>query len=103
MAFENIDVATFAQKIKELDNAVILDVRTPAEIAEAAIDGHVAINIMHPEFTQRIAELDKEKTYLVYCRSGNRSGKACAYMSNLGFKTLYNLDGGIMAWQAQMG
>jgi rhodanese-related sulfurtransferase len=53
---------------------------------------------MDPSFPGKIAELDKTKSYYIYCRSGNRSGQVCNYMSGLGFGNLYNLQGGIMAW-----
>jgi len=80
------------------EDAVLLDVRTAAEIAEANIDGHIAIDIQQPSFMEKIGNLDKSKTYFVYCRSGNRSGQACRYMATQGFDKLYNLKGGMMAW-----
>ncbi len=53
---------------------------------------------MGSSFAQKVAALDKDKTYFVYCRSGNRSGNACEMMSKDGFKNLYNLSGGMMNW-----
>jgi rhodanese-related sulfurtransferase len=55
------------------------------------------------DFEQQLDGLDKSKTYLVYCRSGNRSGKACHTMLDKGFKQVYNLDGGISAWSDPLG
>jgi len=49
-------------------------------------------------FMNEIEKLDREKPYLVYCRSGNRSGKACNMMDQLGFGNTYNLIGGMLAW-----
>ena len=83
---------------KEKENAVLLDVRTMAEIEDANIDGHIAIDIQQPGFTEKVGHLDKSKTYFVYCRSGNRSGQACRYMATQGFSKLYNLKGGMIAW-----
>ncbi|HMV13875.1 MAG: rhodanese-like domain-containing protein [Chitinophagales bacterium] len=99
MAHEDLAPKEFLAAYNEQkDNAVILDVRTAAEIADANIDGHIAIDIQQPGFMEKVAELDKSKTYFVYCRSGNRSGQACRYMSTQGFEKLYNLKGGMMAW-----
>jgi rhodanese-related sulfurtransferase len=98
MAFQNLDPKEFKQGFETEEGAVVIDVRTPAELAEGQIDGHIMINVMDPSFPQKIAELDKTKPYYIYCRSGNRSSQVCNYMSNLGFQKLYNLRGGIMAW-----
>lgn len=97
--FSNIDVATFKEKMKEPDT-VIMDVRTEAEKAEGDIPGSILINAMDPEFYTAIDELAKDKTYLIFCRSGNRSGQACMAMADEGFEKLFNLEGGIKAWNA---
>lgn len=97
--FHELDVQEFKEKMETYEDAVLLDVRTPEEIKESAIEGHIALNIMDPSFTMKIDELDREKSYFVYCRSGNRSGQACRYMLAQGFKKLYNLEGGMMAWE----
>ena len=82
----------------EESNKVLLDVRNPQEIEEISIDGHIAINIQHPSFIEKINELDKSKAYFVYCRSGNRSGQACKYMATQGFEKLYNMKGGMLEY-----
>lgn len=99
MSFKNIDVAEFEALMQEPD-AVVIDVRTEAEVMEGAIEGHKFINIMSPDFRDQIDALDRDKTYLMYCRSGARSGQACMMMAGMGFTKLYNLGGGIMAWNA---
>lgn len=76
-------------------NAILLDVRTAGEVAQGAIKGHKHIDIMSTSFAEKISKLDKEKSYFIYCRSGNRSGQACNFMFNQGFTKLYNLSGGI--------
>jgi rhodanese-related sulfurtransferase len=82
----------------EKDNALIVDVRTPAEIAEESIDGHIAINFQSPDFPTKVLELPKDKTLFIYCRSGNRSGQACRYLEMKGYQNLVNLKGGMLAW-----
>ncbi len=82
-------------------NVVILDVRTPAETAHGKIEGAIEIDYNSPDFALKVGGLDKSKTYLVYCRSGNRSGKACSMMQQQGFTRLYNLQGGMLAWGQQ--
>jgi len=94
---QHVDPATFAELMKQ-PNMVVLDVRTPAEIAARKIEGSVEMDISRPDFAERVAGLDKTKTYLVYCRSGGRSRTACQYMANQGFEKIYNLDQGINSW-----
>lgn len=80
-------------------DAVILDVRTPAEWNEGIIPGATNIDIYQGDaFMEALEQLDKSKTYYVYCRSGARSGNACNVMSQMGFEKAYNLSGGIMGW-----
>lgn len=80
---------------------VILDVRTPQEVAQGTItDQALNIDVTNRAlFDQEIEKLDKDKTYLVYCRSGRRSRVAGEEMARRGFKKVYNLKGGILAWQ----
>uniref|UniRef100_UPI00404A0CB1 rhodanese-like domain-containing protein n=1 Tax=Fulvivirga sp. TaxID=1931237 RepID=UPI00404A0CB1 len=99
MNFSNISAAQFAE-LKEKENHVVIDVRSPQELSEGSIPGHMMINIFDPEFRVKISKLDRDMTYLVYCRSGGRSGQACAIMNQLGFLSVYNLAGGIGAWNA---
>lgn len=96
-AYENLNSKDFKEKMEADENAFLLDVRTPGEFNEENIEGAVNIDVMSPYFAERVAELDKSKTYYVYCRSGGRSGQACGVMADMGFKT-YNLAGGIMGW-----
>ncbi|PCE63505.1 rhodanese-like domain-containing protein [Sediminicola luteus] len=85
------------------DNAFILDVRTADEVSEGYIPGATNIDIfMGQGFLDALEELDKSKNYYVYCRSGNRSGQACALMNQAGFETAYNLMGGFMSWDGEV-
>jgi len=78
---------------------VILDVRTPEEFAQGHLSGALNVNLMAPEFERRLGALDKAKTYLVYCRTGNRSEKAIQIMGRLGFRSVYHMSEGIVGWQ----
>ncbi len=99
MSYEELDPKEFIEAYKNTENtSILLDVRTAAEIEEASIDGHIAIDIMQPRFTEKVGLLDKNNAYFIYCRSGNRSGQACRYMETQGFTKLYNLRGGMLAW-----
>lgn len=97
MNYQNVDAAQFAE-LKNKTNHVVLDVRSPGELAEGSVPGHKMINFFDSQFKANVAKLDKSKTYLVYCRSGNRSAQACTVMADLGFTSIYNLKGGIGAW-----
>lgn len=94
---QNLDVKSFKQGFENDENAVILDVRTPEEESEGLIPNSVNINLMNPDFPTKVLELDKDKTYYVYCRAGGRSASACQFMEKNGYTT-YNLLGGIQAW-----
>jgi rhodanese-related sulfurtransferase len=96
-AFVDLDVEAFKKMMQQPD-VVILDVRTPEETAAGKIEGAIEINVKDPSFDEKIQALDKDKTYLVYCRSGIRSVTSCGKMSDQGFKNLYNLVGGYTAW-----
>jgi len=96
---KTVDAKTFQNKLKENPEAVLLDVRTPEEVSKGTIPGAVNINFNAPDFSSKIAALAKDKTYFVYCAKGGRSGQAVEQMSDAGFKTLYNLEGGFVGWQ----
>lgn len=80
---------------------VILDVRTPDEFDAGHIDGAIMIDFYEDDFATQLAELDPSVPYLLYCRSGNRSGQAAAMMDALGFTDVADVDGGINAWNAE--
>lgn len=80
-------------------NPLLLDVREMAEIKGGMLND--ALHIPLSSINKRLSELDKYKggSVLVYCRSGNRSGSVCRTLNGRGFEKVYNLSGGIMAWQ----
>ena len=99
----NLTQEDWRTKLDDDTNAVVLDVRTDAEVAEGIIPNAIQINIYEGQgFIYKLEELDKSKNYYVYCRSGNRSGQACAIMNQLGFENAYNLVGGILEWQGEL-
>lgn len=77
---------------------VILDVRTPEEFAEGHLEGAVILDFYREDFADQLAELDPDVPYLLYCRSGNRSGQTAEMMEQLGFVDVADVDGGIVSW-----
>ena len=95
----NLTQEEWKQQLENDSNAVVLDVRTDAEISEGIIPNAIHIDIYQGQgFMNKLEDLDKSMNYYVYCRSGGRSGQACSIMSQLGFKKAYNLNGGILEW-----
>lgn len=93
-----VDAEASEQLIESTKDLVVLDVRTPEEVAAGALPGAINIDLSSPDFTRQMAELDRDVPYFVYCRSGNRSAQAVKIMQDLGFGEIYELDGGILDW-----
>jgi rhodanese-related sulfurtransferase len=98
---ENLNAKTFEEKILEDKNAILLDVRTSMEHQIVRIPNSILIDINNPMFAQEVDKLDKNKSYYVYCRSGNRSYHAGNYMLKTGLEKVYNLQPGIIGWQGE--
>ena len=73
------------------DDLVVLDVRTPDEFAAGHIDGAIMIDFYEADFATQLADLDPDVPYLLYCRSGNRSGQTTAILDQLGFLSLIHI------------
>lgn len=97
-AFTNIEPATFKQLISD-KAGVVLDVRTPAEVAKGKLPKATHIDFYKDDFDTQVAKIDKTKPIYVYCAVGGRSGKAMQKMKAAGFKEVYNLAGGFNAWK----
>lgn len=82
------------------EGITVIDVRTPDEFAEGHIDGATLVDFYEPGFADEIAALPRDGEYLIYCRSGNRSGQTFGLMSELGFEQVWDLDGGVNAYGA---
>ncbi len=95
----NLTAVEFAEKIKDLPNALIIDVRTPDEFSGGHLQNAQNIDISGNDFDKQIETLDKSKPVFVYCLSGGRSASAASTMRGAGFKEVYELDGGIMKWR----
>jgi len=98
--YKDVDVVEF-KTLTNKDNTVILDVRTPAETAQGMIKGAIEIDYKAEGFEEKLDKLDKEKTYLVYCKSGGRSSRTANKMIEKGFKSVVNLKGGYTAWNKE--
>ena len=94
----DLDASAFKAKMAET-NTIVFDVRTPAEIAAGKIEGAFDLDIQNPEFKTQVSKLDKAKTYLVYCKKGGRSVRACSILEEAGFEKIYNLKGGYDSWK----
>lgn len=102
-ANQSIEVLTadaFEQKINENQMSQLLDVRTPEEFESGHINGAINYNVNDAGFESQINNLDKSKPVMVYCHSGHRSATAADILASKGFTKVYNLDGGIMKWNA---
>ncbi|MBK8492904.1 MAG: choice-of-anchor D domain-containing protein [Saprospirales bacterium] len=82
-------------------NFVILDVRTPGEYNPQHLEGAINRNFFDADFLEQLDQLNKQKTYLIHCKSGSRSGSAFISMQSMGFVEVYNMIGGINAWNSQ--
>lgn len=84
-------------------DAVIIDCRSPIEWEEGVLEHSKLIDVMNPQgFMHSAEELNKEKNYYVYCRSGVRSVTACQILKSLGIENTYNLLGGILNWDGKV-
>ena len=97
----DLEVTKWKENLRVDVNAFILDVRTPNEWHGGVIPEARLLNIMEGyRFAETVGQMDRNKNYYVYCRSGARSSQACRYMKKIGL-TCYNLSGGIISWDEQ--
>lgn len=98
IGFNNLSVTDLKNLIKD-KNTVLIDVRTKSEISQGKIGKPLEIEL-GPRMQHKMSNLDKNKKYIVYCRSGKRSAMASNMMTKMGFKDVNNLQGGYLAFQA---
>ena len=89
---------TFQKTINSTKDAVVLDVRTPDEFNSGALVNAVNVDFRDKYFETRVKDMDVNKVYFVYCLSGGRSGNAAEFMRKNGFKNVYEMAGGMLAW-----
>ncbi len=97
---KNLAVETYAKTLESTTNPQLIDVRTPQEFAEDHIGNAQNINWNGNDFVAQVEKLDKTKPVFVYCKVGGRSSQAASKLAELGFSEVYNLEGGIMKWNA---
>ena len=97
---QTVDVKTFAEKLKSNKNPQLLDVRTPEEFNSEHIENANNVNWNSDDFLTKSENYDKSKPIFVYCKVGGRSSQAASKLAELGFREIYNLEGGIMKWNA---
>ncbi len=101
---ENItpqEAFTLIQDNQDNPDFAIIDVRTPEEVAGGYIEGAINIDFYAETFEAELGILDKSKKYLIYCRTGGRSGATLPIMEELGFLEVYDISGGFVAWQEE--
>ncbi|MBL7765677.1 MAG: thioredoxin fold domain-containing protein [Chitinophagaceae bacterium] len=97
---KTIEVVEYNQLLKENKQAQLIDVRTPGEFAEEHLNQAMNIDFNSPNFKEQVGKLDKSKPVFIYCLSGGRSNSAMSMMKEMGFKSLYNMKGGILQWKS---
>ena len=96
---QTLDARSFNETMCRTPARTILDVRTAQEVAGGTLPGAVNIDFFAPDFDRQVGRLDKTKPVFVYCAVGGRSSKAAQQLQQAGVKTVYNLSGGMQAWQ----
>lgn len=96
--YSNVNVEQAKTVLYNNTDIIVLDVRTEGEFKSGKIDKAINIDYNAPDFKEQLQKLDKNNTYLVYCRSGARSNAAMEIMKAEGFMFLYHLEGGILSW-----
>ena len=98
LPYQNVNVEQF-EKLRLDKKHVVLDVRTKKEFDAGHVPGAINIDVNAPDFQEKVAKLDKSKTYLIHCAAGGRSVTACKKLAPAGFERLVNLEGGYKAWE----
>jgi rhodanese-related sulfurtransferase len=99
--YERLNANDFKTKMAEFGagNYQLVDIRTPSEVANGAIEGAVNLNIYDPTFKTELEKLDRNRPIFLYCASGNRSRTGASEAQKSGFMMIYELDGGFGAWK----
>lgn len=98
---EVLTVSEVQDVLAENQEILLLDVRTQEEYVEGHLPHAKNIDFLSDDFQQKVADLPRDEAVYLYCRSGNRSAKAVSLLQSMGFKEIYDLEGGYQAWEAQ--
>jgi rhodanese-related sulfurtransferase len=96
---KKLDPQSFQRKLQELNNPIIVDVRTQNEYSQGHLRNSILIDYNSSDFKSRLGKLDKTKAVFVYCAAGSRSHAGVNILAGMGFNEIYDLQGGISAWQ----
>jgi rhodanese-related sulfurtransferase len=96
---KKLDPQNFENKLQSINNPLLVDVRTQGEYNQGHLSNAMLIDYNSSEFKSRLSKLDKTKAVFVYCAVGGRSNAAVNVLTGMGFKEIYDLQGGISAWQ----
>jgi rhodanese-related sulfurtransferase len=96
LVINETDSEVLHERLAAGEDILLVDIRTPAEVAQGAIPN--AVHLPMHLIPLRINELPRDREVVLYCRSGARSYHACAYLAQQGFGRVVNLRGGIIAW-----
>lgn len=97
-----LDVSSFQKKLTSTSGIQLVDVRTPAEYQQGHIEGAVNIDFRNPSiFDQEFSRLNHEQPVMIYCRSGRRSAAAAKKLEAMGFREIYDLEGGYLQWSKE--
>lgn len=99
LAAQNVSAPQAREMLQQQHKPFLLDVRTPQEYFQVRLAGATLIPI--DQVAQRLGEIPKGEPILVYCAVGSRSSQVAAYLSRAGYENVYNLYGGIWAWQVR--
>jgi len=96
--FSSLDPKTFKAFFED-KKGMLLDIRTSEEYAEDRIETAINIDFYAVDFEKQLESLDKTVPYFIYCRTGSRTKSALEIMRKIGFKEVYDLKGGLIAWE----
>ena len=96
-----ISLISASELDKVNDQILLIDVRTPGEFASGHIENSINIDYKSDDFKDLIGELDTNQEVYVYCKVGGRSGRSAKILEDMGFEKVYDLKGGIIAWEKE--
>ena len=96
-----ISLISASELNKANDQILLIDVRTPEEFNSGHIENAINIDYKSDSFKDVIGKLDTDQEVYVYCKVGGRSGRSATILKEMGFKNVYDLEGGILAWEKE--